>query len=813
MRTVTDKIAYRLTICHISFYTLELTLFPFGISTGGIESQKESLPLRKEKQETKTRVLGSRSSQGKELRFSDCSQASSTSASTGAPSTLYCQKCRRTCSASTKKCGKGKVRRTSFSEPKICYSVLEAGEDSEGSHSDLERYRDRNRCEKSVRLMVTPSFENTRRLETEYPRSIFLIIATEFCERFSFCGLRTILSLYLRNILLFHENKATVIYHVFIMMCYFVPVVGAILADSCLGRFRTILYFSIIYTIGNVVMCLAATPPVGLEPVTFTMIGLTLIATGTGGIKPCVAAFGGDQFKLPQQECLLKQFFAIFYFTINFGGFVGMILTPILRKAVTCFGDDTCYSLGFGFPAALMIVSLCLFIAGKPLYRIKFPKQNIIVRFTSCMMYAICTKMRTKEKDPNRHWLSYAEKKFDAKLISDMKNVLAILYLFFPLPIFWSLFDQQGSRWTFQASRMNGEVFGYQIMPDQIQVVNPAIVLLLIPLFNKGIYPCLTNCHVLVSPLQRMVAGGFIAGIAFVCSGVLEYALEHTYPMLPSKGEAFVNFVNSLPCDLTVVDSHGNYRVLISGDMTTIKRIPVQNRSEYNVVIAGPAFCNEYQVDVPQFDMNIPVTEREVRTVLIGIEKKSFEGYLSDIEDLKKTLSGKPKLRLSFMRNSDEPLQEATITVSNELGFRDVYFVPAIPLGITAYLELLPGKYDFTIFYPETGRTESEGSMTLELGGVYSLVLREYNGNIAFAKLYAMTPPNTIHMFWIVPQYVFLSVAEVMFAISGLEFSFTQAPKSMKTVTMAAWYFSVACGNLLVIIITQAQFFSNQVHN
>lgn len=115
-----------------------------------------------------------------------------------------------------------------------------------------------------------------------------------------------------------------------------------------------------------------------------------------------------------------------------------------------------------------------------------------------------------------------------------------------------------------------------------------------------------------VSPLQRMVAGGFIAGIAFVCSGVLEYALEHTYPMLPSKGEAFVNFVNSLPCDLTVVDSHGNYRVLISGDMTTIKRIPVQNRSEYNVVIAGPAFCNEYQVDVPQFDMNIPVTEREV---------------------------------------------------------------------------------------------------------------------------------------------------------------------------------------------------------
>lgn len=93
------------------------------------------------------------------------------------------------------------------------------------------------------------------------------------------------------------------------------------------------------------------------------MVGLCLIAMGTGGIKPCVAAFGGDQFRMPQQEVLLKQFFSIFYFTVNFGGLVGMILTPILRNAVTCFGDNACYSLGFGFPAALMIISLCKFLS------------------------------------------------------------------------------------------------------------------------------------------------------------------------------------------------------------------------------------------------------------------------------------------------------------------------------------------------------------------------------------------------------------------------------------------------------------------
>ncbi|EEB16571.1 Oligopeptide transporter, putative [Pediculus humanus corporis] len=733
---------------------------------------------------------------------------------TSNPSTKYCKKCSRLCIFDVSKLSPNQdFKKAPLSDSKLSLltkkNVKNYLNSRKKSQKDLANNK-KERSKKSVRIFMTQSLDNKNKPDMEYPRSIFLIIATEFCERFSFCGLRTILSLYLRNILLFHENKATVVYHVFIMMCYFVPVIGAILADSCLGRFRTILYFSVIYTVGNIVMCFAATPPIGLEPVTFTMIGLSLIATGTGGIKPCVAAFGGDQFKVPQQEHLLKQFFAIFYFTINFGGFVGMILTPILRKAITCFGDDTCYSLGFGFPAALMIISLGLFIAGKPLYRIKFPKQNIMVRFTTCMMYAICTKIRTKEKDPNRHWLSYAEKKFDAKLISDMKNVLAILYLFFPLPIFWSLFDQQGSRWTFQASRMNGEVFGYQIMPDQIQVINPALVLLLIPLFNKGIYPCLGSCHVLVSPLQRMVAGGFIAGLAFICSGVLEYELEQTYPMLPSKGEAFINFVNSLPCDLMITDSKGNSRTLSMGDMTTIKKIPVFNKTEYNVVLSAMDNCKNTPMNSRHMEIAVPVTEREVRTVLIGIENKKIECYLSDLEDLKKTLSGKPKLRLSVLRSSDKPFEKVTITIKNNVGFSDIYFVPEVAIGVSAYLELLPGQYGFSVFYPESQRTEFEGGLNLELGGVYSLVMREYNRNIVFAKLYAMTPPNTIHMFWIIPQYVFLSIAEVMFAISGLEFSFTQAPKSMKTVTMAAWYFSVACGNLLVIIITQAQFFSNQ---
>lgn len=86
------------------------------------------------------------------------------------------------------------------------------------------------------------------------------------------------------------------------------------------------------------------------------MLGLFLIAFGTGGIKPCVSAFGGDQFVLPQQEKYLAMFFSIFYFSINTGSLISTILTPVLRNT-TCFNDD-CFLAAFMVPAVLMILSI-----------------------------------------------------------------------------------------------------------------------------------------------------------------------------------------------------------------------------------------------------------------------------------------------------------------------------------------------------------------------------------------------------------------------------------------------------------------------
>lgn len=93
-----------------------------------------------------------------------------------------------------------------------------------------------------------------------------------------------------------------------------------------------------------------------------TILGLILVAVGTGGIKPCVCAFSGEQFKLPEQTAEVTMFFSMFYFIIYVGSLTSTIVTPILRQDVKCFGEDDCFMLAWGLPGVLMIISVGKFV-------------------------------------------------------------------------------------------------------------------------------------------------------------------------------------------------------------------------------------------------------------------------------------------------------------------------------------------------------------------------------------------------------------------------------------------------------------------
>ena len=79
---------------------------------------------------------------------------------------------------------------------------------------------------------------------------------------------------------------------------------------------------------------------------------------GTGGIKPCVATFGGEQFVMPYQKKEMTRFFSLFYAAVNCGSLISVLVTPILRAETQCFGQDSCYPFAFGVPAVLMCIAV-----------------------------------------------------------------------------------------------------------------------------------------------------------------------------------------------------------------------------------------------------------------------------------------------------------------------------------------------------------------------------------------------------------------------------------------------------------------------
>ena len=129
------------------------------------------------------------------------------------------------------------------------------------------------------------------------------------------------------------EAGAKAVFHLFVFGVYFTPLLGGFLADRFLGKYRTILYISLLYCAGHACLAAFSDSPSGFYT------GLVLIALGSGGIKPCVSALVGDQFT-QENKHLVNKVFAMFYWSINLGSFFASMLIP---KTLRLFGPDVAF--------------------------------------------------------------------------------------------------------------------------------------------------------------------------------------------------------------------------------------------------------------------------------------------------------------------------------------------------------------------------------------------------------------------------------------------------------------------------------------
>ena len=421
-----------------------------------------------------------------------------------------------------------------------------------------------------------------------WPPGVRYIIGNEGCERFSFYGMRSILQVHLTILFALKmgvgesneaaEAQAQHIYHLFVAGVYATPMIGAIISDRLLGKFNTVIWLSLVYCAGHAVLALTDNSLQGMY------IGLSLIAVGSGGIKPCVSANVGDQFGRGNWH-LVEKIFQMFYFIINLGSFAATLTIPLLRKH---YGAG----VAFAIPGILMFIATVLFWLGRHKFVHVPPKPGgklgcLDVISSSLLFLPIALLMatdflatetlvitavggvvlgltlfflrqriqqddgflavglhalrcfftgesrrtaRNSEKGAaplarNRFW-SGSVQKFGADVVEGPIAVLRVIGVFCTVSVFWALFDQHGSSWVRQARDMKLDIFGLEILPSQVQAANPLMVMLLIPLVSLVIYPGLTKLGWKMTPLRRMSLGMFIGSTAFASVALIQAAID-----------------------------------------------------------------------------------------------------------------------------------------------------------------------------------------------------------------------------------------------------------------------------------------------
>lgn len=164
--------------------------------------------------------------------------------------------------------------------------------------------------------------------------------------------------LYLKNKLGYSDNVATALYHGFLTTIYFMCIFGGILSDVWWGKFKTIRNLSIVYFVGFAIMTFSSASILNISPHILSIVGLIMIAVCAGGIQPCMSAFGADQFKLQEQERQIVKYFSLFYFVMSLGTMLTIIVSPMLKENVQCFGHSDCFPLSFGVSAISMLISI-----------------------------------------------------------------------------------------------------------------------------------------------------------------------------------------------------------------------------------------------------------------------------------------------------------------------------------------------------------------------------------------------------------------------------------------------------------------------
>ncbi|KAK5134304.1 hypothetical protein LTR08_006733 [Meristemomyces frigidus] len=392
-----------------------------------------------------------------------------------------------------------------------------------------------------------------RRIGDDFPKAAYLIAVVELCERFTYYGCQGLFQNYISQspdgydgspgLGLGHAG-ATGLNTFFQFFCYLTPILGAIISDQYLGKYKTILLFAGIYWLGLIILWTTSLPTSIQHGAALGgyVTAIIVVAFGTGGIKSNIAPLIADQYTrkvmaikiMPKTgerviidpAITYQRIYMMFYACINIGC-LSLLATPFMEKYVGFWSAFVMCWLMFCVGVAVLI-----FCRNRYIVR---PPQGSIITDSFKAIGMMIKNRNTNAAKPSWRAANGKTKPvaWNDHFVDELKRALRACKVFCFYPIFWVCYGQFSSNFVSQAAQMQG----HGMPNDLMQNFDPISIIVVIPLLDRVIYPFLGRYHIAPpKPIMRITIGFVLAGLCLAYAAIVQHVIYTSGPCYGSPG-------------------------------------------------------------------------------------------------------------------------------------------------------------------------------------------------------------------------------------------------------------------------------------
>ncbi|KAJ9086743.1 hypothetical protein DSO57_1001002 [Entomophthora muscae] len=363
-----------------------------------------------------------------------------------------------------------------------------------------------------------------------WPKAVPYVLVNELCERFGLFGVIALLNQYLKAAFGLKDTEAKTYVHLFNALLYLFPVVGGAISDSYLGKFNTVVVFSVIALVGHLMLSIFSinhcTGEFGKFPIWAFLVPVCLIAIGAGCTKPCAATHAGDQLTEADGP---DKFYAAHSLMTSIGILLGVTVLPLIKEH---YG----YHISYFFVVGVLVVSLVTFVSGKRVFNI-VPPSGDFLPWKIAKLVSLAVKRRAKGYKAD-HWLDLAKEDYSIELIQEARQFLRVAGIFAPLVFAWVLTEQSATEWQNQYEMMDKNYFGITVPTESSSLGGALMIVFLLPFMGFVFFPFLERRGIRVEAGTRIGIGYAFFLASFFFSTFLQYRV-HFY----AKNRVIVNNV------------------------------------------------------------------------------------------------------------------------------------------------------------------------------------------------------------------------------------------------------------------------------